>query len=212
MNTGVRVVERHEPVAIQTLHYGTPPVRIRVPRVAGLADQTVQASINRQIMQLAQQLYAQQMQAQTPGATEMDAYYEIKTNERGVLSLIQVNGAYTPPMAHGMTFAGSQTFTVEDGKNWPLAELFKPGAAYVERLSAQIAAQIRERDLPVLEPFRAIRPDQDYYLADKSIVVYFQLYEMSPYYVGFPMFPISLYTVQDIIREGSPADRLLAST
>jgi hypothetical protein len=202
----------HPPTQIQTVRYGMPPVNIRVPQVYGLSNPAAESAVNRQILQQAQSLHDQQVQAQIPGTTEMDAYYEIKTNERNVLSLIQVNGAYTPPMAHGMTFAGSLTFTLEDGKHWPLSELFKPGAAYVERLSELVAAQIRERDVPVLEPFRQIRPDQDYYLADKSIVIYFQLYELSPYYVGFPMFPISLYAVQDLIREGSPADRLLAST
>lgn len=212
MQIDQRILDAHAPVAIQTVRYGTPPIRILVPQVTGLAHQAAQAAMNRLILQQAQQLYRQQTEVQTPGRTEMDAYYEIKTNERNVLSLIQVNGAYTPPMAHGMTFAGSLTFAVEDGKNWSLAELFKPGAAYVERLSALVADQIRERDLPVLEPFQTIRPDQDYYLADKSIVIYFQLYELSPYYVGFPMFPISLYALEDLIREGSPADRLLAST
>lgn len=204
-------VDFHAPVAIQTVRYGTPPVNIRVPQVAGLANPAAQTAMNRQILQQAQQLYEQQRQIQTPGPTEMEAYYEIKTNERGVLSLIQVNGAYTPPMAHGMTYAGSLTFTTEDGKNWPLAELFKPGAPYVERLSAHVAEQIKMRDVPVLEPFERIRPDQDYYLADKSIVLYFQVYELSPYYVGFPMFPISLYALQDLIRENGPADRLLTS-
>jgi len=202
----------HPPVSIQTVRYGRPPVNIFVPQVTGMADPAVEASINRQILQQTQALYEQQMRTQTPGRTEMIARYEIKTNERRVLSLIQVNGAYTPPMAHGMTYAGSLTFSVEDGRNWPLAGLFKTGAPYEERLSGLIEAQIRRRDLPVLEPFRRIRPDQDYYLADKSIVVYFQVYELSPYYVGLPMFPISLYDLEDLIRENSPADRLLAAT
>jgi len=201
----------HPPAAIQTVRYGRPPVNIFVPQVAGLPNPAAEAAINRQILGQARQLYEQQMQLQTPGPTEMDAYYEIKTNERRVLSLLQINGAYTPPMAHGMTFAGSLTFTVEDGRNWPLSDLFKPGAPYVERLSALIAEQIRERDWPVLEPFQRIRPDQDYYLADKSIVIWFQVYELSPYYAGLPMFPIPLYALQDIIRENSPADRLAAS-
>lgn len=204
-------VDPHAPVAIQTVSYGMPPIRIRVPQVYGLPNPGAQASINRQILMQSQRLYEDQMKTQTQGRTEMDAFYEIKTNERGVLSLIQVNSAYTPPMAHPMTLAGSLTFTVEDGKNWTLAELFKPNAPYVERISRLVKAQIRERDVPTLEPFDKISPDQDYYLADKSLVIYYQLYDLSPYYVGFPMFPISLYSLQDLIRPDSPADRLLQS-
>ena len=75
-------------------------------------------------------------------------------------------------------------------------------------LSKQISEQLKERDLPLLNGFTVISPNQDYYLADKSIVIYFQLYEITPYYVGFPMFPISVYTLLIIAAEGGPLDTL----
>lgn len=198
------------PVRIETASHVAPNVQIYYPQVAGLADHRVQERINRRIIADTEQLYRQQLAVQIQGNTEMLGYYEIKTNERGVLSLIQVNYAYTPPMAHGMTFAKSLTFSVATGKAYELSELFKPGSPYVERISGNIREQIRQRELPTLHDFTAIRPDQDYYIADKALVVYFQLYEITPYYVGLPMFPISVYALQDIIAEDAPLGAMAA--
>ena len=37
------------------------------------------------------------------------------------------------------------------------------------------------------------------------------LYELTPSVYGFPMFPISVYDIQDIIDENGPLGRLIAS-
>lgn len=89
-----------------------------------------------------------------------------------------------------------------------LKDLFKPGSNYVRRLSALVDIQIQERDLPTLGDFRGISPDQDFYIADKTLVIYFQLYEITPYVVGLPMFPISVFDLADIIDESGPLGRL----
>ncbi len=197
------------PVQIQTVSRVTPNVHIYEPRVAGLPDD-VQRRINQAIEAQGRQLIAEQKKVQIEGTTEMQGYYELKTNQRSVLSLILTNYAYTPPMAHGMTYAKSLTFNVQTGRAYSLKELFKPGSDYVRRISDLIRAQIKEREIPLLGDFKGIRPDQDYYIADKALVVYFQLYEISPYYVGFPMFPISVYALQDLIEESSPLGKMLA--
>ncbi len=197
------------PAVVQTVPYIAPNVRIYYPRVVGMQNQRVQEKINQSIVAQVQQLIAEQLKVQIQGRTEMYGFYELKTNERGVLSLTQVNYAYTPPMAHGMTFVKSLTFDLGAGKAYSLSELFKPGSPYVQTVSENIRVQIEERDLPLLGPFKGIRPDQDYYIADKALVVYFQLYEIAPYYAGFPMFPISVYELREMINGNSPLGKML---
>jgi hypothetical protein len=198
------------PVNIQTIPHIYPRVQIFYPRVIGMNNDAAQEKMNQAIIQEVQQLIAEQRKVQVQGETEMSGYYEVKTNERSVLSLIQTNYAYTPQMAHGMTFAKSLTFDVTTGKNYSLSELFQPGSPYEKRISDHIRLQIEARSLPLLDGFQGIKPEQDYYIADKALVVYFQLYEITPYYVGFPMFPISVYELQDIVVENSPLGRMLA--
>jgi len=147
-------------------------------------------------------LLQQQGYYQNPQTT-VTALYELKNNQRRILSLSLINYAFSGG-AHGLTIIKSPTFNVETGKVYELKELFKPGADYVKRLSEIIKVRIKERDIPLLVDFKSIRPDQDYYIADKCLVIYFQLYEITPYVYGFPYFPISVYEIQDIIDENGP--------
>lgn len=199
------------PATVLTRTINRPNTTIYYPQLAGLANQQAEKDINRAILQTVQGLIHEQQRVQVPGNTQMQGSFEIKTNERGIFSVTLSNYAYTPQMAHGMTFLGSVTANTQTGKLYTLRDLFKPGSDYVTVLSENIKRQIKERDIPTLGNFTTIKPDQDFYLADKSIVIYFQLYEITPYYVGFPMFPISIYDLQSIIDESGPLGILSAS-
>jgi hypothetical protein len=199
------------PVQITTLLYQRNKITIYYPQVVGVDKGFVQEKMNRDIRRLVNSLVKEQATYQVKGDTEMTGLYEIKTNERNVLSLNVENFAYTYPMAHGMTLLKSLTFDVQTGKSYSLRELFKPRTDYVQRINELIKAQLAVRDLPLLAEFTSIRPDQDFYIADKVLVIYFQLYEITPYAAGFPMFPISVYDLSSIVDEESPLGRMLAN-
>jgi hypothetical protein len=198
------------PVNIQTVSHIMPNLQLFFPKIIGMQNHQVQENMNYTIMRQVQHLMDMQLSVQIQGDTKTNGFYELKSNERGVLSLIQGNYAYTAPMAHGMTFVKSLTFSVHTGKDYSLKELFKPNSNYVQIISDLIQIQIKERNIPLLDEFKGIKPDQSFYIADKALVIYFQLYEITPYYVGFPMFPISVYQLQDIIMENSPLGKMLA--
>ncbi|XEC92545.1 DUF3298 and DUF4163 domain-containing protein [Paenibacillus tarimensis] len=190
------------PAVIQPSRLTHPKIEIWVPVVQGLADPKVRNSINTAIRAAVTKLADEQGSLEDPRA-EMLGWFEVKTNEKNVLSLSLFNYTYAGG-AHGLTLQQSLTFDTKTGKSFALRELFKPGSRYVDKLSSIVAAQIKARDVPVLQPFTSIRPDQDYYIADRSLVVYFQLYELTPYVYGFPYFPISVYELSDIIAENGP--------
>ncbi|MDF2652629.1 MAG: hypothetical protein K0Q73_8434 [Paenibacillus sp.] len=196
------------PVQVQTRLLSAPGVNIQYPFVSGLPYPAAEDSINRLIYKQVHVLQQEQQKIQTGSNMEMTGHYEIKTNERGILSLILSNYGYSYPMAHGNTLAKSLTFNVNTGKSYSLAELFKPGSDYVKVLSDEVAAQLRHRDLPTIQPFTEIQPNQDFYLADKALVIFFQLYEITPYYVGMPMFPISVYDLLPIAADPGPLTTL----
>lgn len=139
---------------------------------------------------------------------EMLGLYEIKNNQRLVLSFSLSNYTYHYMAAHGMTYIKSLTFDLEQEKICTLADLFLPESNYVEVISRIVKKQIEQRDIPLLDGFTEIRPDQDFYIADKSLVIYFQLYEITPYVVGFPMFPISVFDLEDIIVPNGPLAKM----
>lgn len=195
------------PVMIQTRMIHQDDMTIYFPEVYGLQNIKVQQKINRQIYHLVQQLIKIQHKEQSvSNFAEMIGTYEIKTNERNILSLSLSNYAIFTNAAHGLTFIKSLTFNTLTGKSYDLAALFKPESDYVKVLSAIIQKQIIARDIQLLDEFTEIRSDQSYYIADKALVTYFQLYEITPYYVGLPMFPISVFELEYIAKETGPLD------
>ncbi|WP_255584779.1 DUF3298 and DUF4163 domain-containing protein [Virgibacillus saliphilus] len=200
------------PVAIQTMVIKQQGTTIYYPAVVGLQDQHVQQNINQTIIQLMQFLVHQQYEQQRASAfTEMIGTFEIKTNERNILSLTLSNYAIAYQYAHGLTLMKSLTFDTQSGKNYTLQELFRPGSNYIDTLSQLVQKQIHARDIQLLSEFPGISPDQDFYISDKVLVLYFQAYEITPGYVGLPMFPISVYKLQQIIDENGPLGRMADS-
>lgn len=191
------------PVLIFTQNLIKPNLQVYYPVIAGLSNGSVQQIMNRGIAYNVHQLIARQGYFQNP-QIQVTGGYEIKTNERGILSLNQGTYGYPPRAAHGMTYISSLTYNVHTGYSYRLKDLFKPGSNYVQVLSREIRRQIEQRQIPLLEDFKEIRPDQDFYIADKALVIYFQLYEITPYYVGLPMFPISVFSLQSIFNENGP--------
>ncbi|WP_083270655.1 DUF3298 and DUF4163 domain-containing protein [Bacillus marinisedimentorum] len=200
------------PVGIKTLKVSSGPKQyVFYPRASGMPHKGLERFINRAIASQTQQLINEQAGNMPSAVEEMIGYYEIKNNQRQVLSLSLINYTYHYYAAHGMTYIKSLTFDLEKGKLCKLKDLFKPGSDYVTKLSSLIDAQIKERNIQLLGDFISIRPNQDFYIADKCLVVYFQLYEITPYVTGFPMFPISVYEMEDIIDENGPLGRMAVS-
>ncbi len=193
------------PIAIHRIT--EPHIKVNVPVVTGGTGEAALKVMNDDILKTTHDL----MKAQSypsPDIREMDGTFEIKNNQRGVLSLSLLNYTFTGG-AHGNTLQRSLTFDVENGRSYKLGDLFKPGSNYRQRLDAIIQAQIKARNLPLLGDYPGITEDQDFYIADKALVVYFPLYAIVPYAWGFPYFPISVYEIEDIIDEEGPLGQMV---
>ncbi len=190
------------PVMVNTLKMKDENFEVDYPQVSCLMNPSAQEIINRAIINNVYEL----IQKQSP-FVKMDGTYELKNNDKGVLSLTLINYAFAGG-AHGNTIVKGLNFDVETGHIYTLPELFKPGSDYIKKISEIIKVQIKERNLPTLGDFTEINPNQDFYIADRSLVIFFQLYEITPYFVGIPYFPISIYELEDIINENGPLQRM----
>lgn len=168
------------PVSIKTVRVSTSPKKtVYYPKVHNIENQALQRFVNGKIAQQTQQLIDQQVANMPSTVEEMLGEFEIKNNQRQVLSLSLSNYTYHQHAAHGMTYIKSLTFDLKQGKLCELKDLFKPGSNYVKRLTSIIAEQIEERNIQLLDEFTKIQPNQDFYIADKILVIYFQLYEIT---------------------------------
>ena len=194
--------DRIYPVIVNTLKMKNINLDIDYPQVTRLMNLNVQKIINRTIINTVYMLIQEQGFYE-----EMDGTYELKNNDKGVLSIVLINYSFAGG-AHGNTIAKALNFDIETGHVYTLPELFKPNSNYVKKISDIIKVQIKARDLPTLGDFTEINPNQDFYIADRSLVIFFQLYEITPYYIGIPYFPISIYELENIINENSPLQRM----
>jgi hypothetical protein len=195
------------PASVTTEFFNRPRLEFAYPRISGLADNAIQARINQAIVNLMNRLIGESGYYENP-LTDVMGTYAVKTNERGVLSLTLTIYWYAGG-AHGMTVIRALTFATDTGQEYQLRDLFKPGSDYVRELSGIVSGQIQARGIELLGPFQSIRPDQDFYIADKCLVIYFQLYEIAAYVFGILYFPISVYQIREIINEDGPLGRML---
>lgn len=197
------------PVQIKTINLSLGPnFNVVYPQTKKMENPTFENFINRAITYQTHELIYQQMMNMSTPLVEMDGIYELKNNQRNCLSLTLSNYAYHYQAAHGMTYLKALTFDIEKGNLCELPDLFKSNSDYIRKISDLIKLQIKKRNIPLISEFTSIQPDQDFYIADKTLVIYFQLYELTPYYFGFPIFPISVYDIQEILDENSPLGRM----
>jgi len=195
------------PARINIVHVIKPRLDQYYPVLDSLMDLNVQQKINTEIYNLVYKLIRDQGYYENP-LTEITAGFEVKNNQRDILSISFINYAYSGG-AHGLTVVKSLNANIRTGEFYELWNLFKPDSNYIGVISDIIKRQIRERKIPTLEEFESIKPDQDFYIADKCVVIYFQLYELAPYVYGFPCFPISVYELADMVEEDGPLGRMM---
>lgn len=198
------------PVMIRTRIEREGGMMLYIPEIFGHWNPYVERDINwymyEAIRKLADQQYVEQ---DAEHFSEMIGTFEVKTNERNVLSVAFSNYAYADGFAHGLTLMDSLTFDVVTGKHYKLAELFTSDSNYIERLTKIVNKQVKERDIPVFEEHVLVAKNQSFYIADKSLVLYYPLYAITPYYYGLPTFPISVYELESIVDEEGPLGRML---
>ena len=194
------------PIYFKTKHYLTPTISMYYPMIYGLENLSIEKLINYEITT---QVYELISELRRPDLiTCITGSYAIKTNERNVLSL-NLTGLGDFHGAHPITIVKAITIDIETGRVYELQDLFKTDSNYLEVLSKMVYEQIQERDIPLLGEFEGVRSDQDYYIADKGLVIYFQQYEIAPYYVGLPYFLIPIYDLSEVIPEDGLLNRMI---
>ncbi|MFY9312210.1 MAG: DUF3298 domain-containing protein [Tepidanaerobacteraceae bacterium] len=193
------MVHNQPPVMIKTRYLKKERLDVEYPSIEGLFNKNAEHYINSVLISIVNTLIEQTDYFQNP-MTEVTGRYYIRTNNKGLLG-ISVEMYWFSGGAHGMTVLKSVTFNVTTGRIYRLQDLFKESSDYVKRLTDIIKRQIQERDIPVIVDFTSIKPDQDFYIENRTLVIYFQLYELTPYAYGFPTFIIPTQEIDDILIE-----------
>ena len=183
---------------------------IQYPEIKGLDNTEVQHKLNSLFSKLAAEAkkegyeFAKYIgQDEIARGIKVETYfnYQVKYNQNGILSIVFSAYLYSGG-AHGNTLQSSYTFDLNTGEECDLKDLFKDGIDYVSYISDEVKKQMEEKGMTdaLLNPFDAIKADQDFYLSNNAVVVYFQAYEYFPYVFGIPEFSIPLSTLNDMLK------------
>lgn len=179
-------------------------VDLKIPVISGMKNQAVQNKINAQLAEDAKNFAGQvekQADEEMPrirkSGSAVNGYtvrtsYEVTYNKNGLLSIPFMFMQYTGG-AHGLEVKRPYNFDLSNGKNLTLGDLFKPGTDYKGMINAEIKKQIQANQGKYFSGqngFQGIKDNQDYYLSDNALVIYFQEYEIAPFAFGHPEFKI----------------------
>jgi len=183
---------------------------VQYPEISGLGNAEVQHRLNSFFSKLASEAkeegyehakYIGQDEIARGVKAETYFNYQVKYNRKGILSIVFYNYQYSGG-AHGITIQSSYTFDLNTGDEFDLKDLFMDNCDYVSNISKEVKKQMEEKEMTdmLLEPFEAIKADQDFYLTNNAVVVYFQQYEYLPYYFGIPEFELSFLMLNGMLK------------
>lgn len=187
-----------EPVNVVEGEVSQENVHLKYPQVEGLKNEGVQSKINSQI---ANEVNAFREPVDQKDHS-VDTRYSLELNKNNIISLTLTESHYKKMMAHPMHYMKGMTINTKTGQVYNLVDLFKTNSDYQTRINGMINQQIVDKDMHLLKPFEGIKPDQEFYLTGDGIVIYYQLYDYTPYVYGFSKFNIPYDQVADIMQKG----------
>ena len=182
------------------------------PAVQGVKDKNIESQINSKLKELsAFKPYTEDGKQKNPVITEEDVldydYYgdfNVKYFKNDLLTL-EIDGYYYPiGAAHGMPSKKTPTINLATGKFYTLGDLFMGGVYWSGELDKIIKNMIdtdKQYDYIFKDEFKGIKQDQDFYIDDNNLYIYFPPYEIGPYSAGFITFKIPFSEIQGMINK-----------
>ncbi|HBE9444289.1 DUF3298 and DUF4163 domain-containing protein [Clostridioides difficile] len=130
--------------------------------------------------------------------------FELKKNTDSALS-IKVRYYTYSGGAHGFYQDIAYNVDMRTGKFLELMDLFKDNTKYKEVIDEEIKRQIAELEKKNEENigiynFKGIKENQNFYLQDDNLVIYFDLYDITPYAAGIPEFSINKKLISSMLK------------
>jgi hypothetical protein len=176
------------------------------PYIQGLHDEKKQQKLNVRLKEKAETTqrtaqYASKMLDGTKTAVDASFDYSVKRNDNGILSIV-MNERINAGNQKGMNVQSAMNIDTISGKFYKLQDFFSEKADYTATISDEIKRQMKQKglDKKLLSDFKQIKSDEDFYITDSKIIIFFQQYEYFPYECGITEFEIPLRSLDGILK------------
>ncbi|WP_243128237.1 DUF3298 and DUF4163 domain-containing protein [Clostridium niameyense] len=183
--------------------------KITYPFVENIRNDSLKKIINNKIINEVSNLFKEQvLLPEKVNFIEVIEFYEMPLNKRGLLSILFGIYTYTGG-AHGYTAYSSITIDLDTGKVYNFNDLFTTRINYKPILEDKVREYIKQNDIPILEEYKGIDKNQQFYLTPTELVIYYQVYTYTPYAYGLFKIPIPYKDILNLLGPASPIQKLL---
>ncbi|QQY79731.1 copper amine oxidase-like protein [Keratinibaculum paraultunense] len=189
-------------------------VNIKIPVIKGLKDDHFQEKLNRTIrtsvekdLKEFKKDIEELKKLNVDWEPQMIVGYDVKSSEN-ILSIVIDNYIFTGG-AHGSSRRDYYNIDIDKNKIIQLSDLFKENSDFKSIISDEINKEIKRQIAEEAksyftddEKFITIDDSQDFYIdKDGDIVITFQPYEITPWYMGHPEFKIPSKSIANILKD-----------
>lgn len=183
---------------------------IYIPQVRGIKNRSVEKKVNNKLKTLSyfKPFVEDQISHNINENDILDySYYgtfDITFFRKDIL-ILSLTGYYYPlGAAHGLSSKITPVINLDTGYFYKLEDLFKKESDWKKRLDSIIEKMIEEdsqyEDV-YKDGFKGVNEDQNFYLDENNLYIYFQPYDIGPHSAGFITFKIPFKDIEDIINK-----------
>ena len=141
-------------------------------------------------------------------ASTFDVRYEIRSPPGNILSLQFEFEGYVTGAAHPFHTSRSVNFDLDAGRDLALADLFQPGAGYLQAISTYCISQLQTRGIDFSDFSVGSAPTADNYrnwnITDSGLLITFDEYQVAPYAAGPQTVVVPYSLLQSLILVPGP--------
>jgi hypothetical protein len=149
--------------------------------------------------------------------SDLNVSYEVALAQDDLISILFSVGSYYQGAAHPNTFAEVVNYDLKNGKQLKLADLFKPGAKYLQAIAnyciADLKKQAKDKGLLDEEIQNGAAPNpknyQSWTITRKGLGINFDAYQVGPYAAGPQYVLVPYSSLKDVINPEGPVGQFV---
>src|SRR5215216_768240 len=178
-------------------------------------NQSVRASVTKKVARFKKDMAPDEDEEARPEGSmgsDLNVGYEVALAQDDLISVAFSVGSYYQGAAHPNTFTEVVNYDLKNGKQLKLADLFKPGAKYLQAIAnyciADLKKQAKDKGLLDEEIQNGAAPNaknyQGWTITKKGLGINFDAYQVGPYAAGPQYVLVPYSSLKDLINPESP--------